>query len=173
MAPLLKRFMNPNASAAIEFGLVAPVIIVLIAGIVEFGRIFVVYNTVNRLATQYAIAWSDCSDSPIGACLTELSSYTASNAIANFVPQLNAAKLTLQMFQISMSGTTPTVVYSYPSGSSLTASQISLAKTTFTSGQSAVIVTATYAHSLTYFPAVMTPFLGSVLKPSYTALQLK
>jgi hypothetical protein len=36
-----------------------------------------------------------------------------------------------------------------------------------------VVVTATYSHSLQFFPTLMTPYLGSLLSPSYTVVQLK
>jgi Flp pilus assembly protein TadG len=161
-----------RATAAIEFALIVPVLLLLMAGIFEFGRAFQVYEAVNRLVAQYAIAWADCSDTPVGTCSTELSAYTAGNAIANIAPQLKSANLTLQMFQISMSGTTPTVVYAYPAGGSMSAAQIAAAKAAFTNGQSAVVVSATYTHSL-IFATLMTSFLSNYLTPTYTVVQLK
>jgi Flp pilus assembly protein TadG len=170
---LMAPFSDRRGFAAVEFALLAPVIIVIIAGITEFGRIYVVYNTVNRIATQYAISWADCSDSPVGTCSTEMSLYTPSYALGNVAPQIKASGLTLQMFQVTMGATSPTVVYAYPTGGSLSTAQTNLIKATFTNGQSAVLVTATYAHTLAFFPKSMTALLGSLLAPSYTALQLK
>jgi len=72
-----------------------------------------------------------------------------------------------------MSGTTPTVVYAYPSGSTLTASQVTAAQGVLTDGQSGVVVTATYNHTLQFFQILMTPYLASALTASYTAVQLK
>jgi Flp pilus assembly protein TadG len=169
---------STRANAVVEFALLAPSLVLMIAGVSEMGRLFVVYNATNRLATQYAIAWSDCDDSPAGTCSTEMSLYTPQNAIHNIAPQLYSptplcSTLTLQMFQISMSGATPNVAYAYPSGTSLSASQSALATATFSSGQSGVVVTATCAYSLGYFTSLMTPFLTGRLTPSYTALQLK
>jgi Flp pilus assembly pilin Flp len=174
----LRFSASTRASAVIEFALLAPFVALLIAGVTEMGRLFVVYNATNRLATQYAIAWSDCYDSPAGTCATEMSLYTPQNAVKNFVPQLYlptpvCSTLTLQMFQISMSGTTPTVTYAYPTATSLSTAQTTLARTTFASGQSGVVVTATCVYSLGYFSSLMTPFLAGRLTPSYTALQLK
>ena len=169
----IARFMDRRGSAAVEFALLSPAVIFLIAGIAEFGRIYVVYNTVNRIAVQYAASWADCADSPVGTCSTEMSLYTPSYALGNVAPQIKASGLTLQMFQITMGVTSPTVVYAYPTGSSLTTAQTNLIKATFTNGQSAVLVTASYAHSLAFFPKSMTSMLGSLLTPSYTALQLK
>lgn len=169
----MARLLDRRGSAAVEFALLAPTIILVIAGIAEFGRIYVVYNTVNRIATQYAISWADCADSPVGACSTEMSLYTPSYALGNVAPQIKASGLTLQMFQITMGATSPTVIYAYPTGASLSTAQTNLIKATFTNGQSAVLVTASYAHSLAFFPKSMTALLGSRLTPSYTALQLK
>ena len=153
--------------------MIVPIIVLLFAAIVEFGRIFQVYAATNRLATQYAIAWADCSDDPAGTCQTELGYYTSSYTIANIAPQLTASALTLTMFEVQMSGTTPTVVYAYPSGATLTAAQTSAATATFGSGQTGVIVTASYAHTLIFFSTLMTPYLGAALNPTYTVVQLK
>jgi Flp pilus assembly protein TadG len=169
-----QRFIAATkGAAAVEFVFIAPLAILIFAGVAEFGRIFQVYNATNRLASQYAIAWADCLDTPTGTCATELAEYWQPSSIANFAPQLNAKGLTLQMFEVQMSGTTPNVVYSYPSNASLTPAQAGFAETTFHSGQTGVIVTATYQHRLKFFSTLMTPFLGPYLTPSYTVLQLK
>jgi Flp pilus assembly protein TadG len=166
-------FRSKRGSALIEFAFLAPALILLIGGIVEFGRIFYAYKAVNRLATQYAVSWADCYDSPAGTCLTEISLYTSSYSLQNLAPLLNTANVSIEMIQVSMNGTTPSVTYAYPSGSTLTTSQTSLAQLTFKSGQSGVIVTVTYTHTLVYFLKIMKSFLGSYLTPSCTALQLK
>jgi Flp pilus assembly protein TadG len=162
-----------SAAAASEFALILPIIVLMFAAIVEFGAIFQVYAATNRIATQYAIAWADCSDSPAGTCQTELNTYTASYTIANIAPQLTASSLTLTMFEVQMSGTTPTVVYSYPSGATLTAAQTAAAQAAFSASQTGVIVTASYVHTLQFFSVFMTPFLGGNLNPTYTVVQLK
>jgi len=170
----LRRFLHSRSgTAAIEFAFIVPILLVMIAGVVEFGRLFQVYNTTNRLATQYAIVYSDCSDSPAGTCNTELNSLGTTQSVSNIVPQLQSSLLSLTIFQVSMSGTTPNVVYAYPSGATLSAGQIAAAQGVLTDGQSGVFVTATYDHSLQFFPTLMTSFLGSVLTPSFTAVQLK
>lgn len=162
-----------DGTAAVEFALVAPLLLLLAGATVEFGSIFKVYNATDRLAAQYAISWADCSDYPTGTCLTELASYTASATVANVAPQLVPANLTLQMFQVQMSGTTPVVVYAYPTGTTLTAAQTSAAQGVLQSGQSGVLVTATYQHSLNLFSVLMSSYLSSKLRPSYTVVQLK
>jgi Flp pilus assembly protein TadG len=164
---------SENGIAAVEFAVIAPMMLLMLAGIFEFGRIYQVYSACNRLATQYTIAWADCSDSPAGTCSTELSAFTSANAIANIAPQLNPSKLTLSMFQVQMSGSTPSVVYSAPSGATLSAAQTSAVQAALSNGASGVVVTATYSHSLAVFSTLMKPFLNSYLTPSYTVVQLK
>ena len=69
-------------------------------------------RTVNRLATQYAFVWADCSDFPVGTCLTELGNYTPSASLANIAPRL----IGLRMFQVMVAGSNANVVYAYPTG---------------------------------------------------------
>jgi len=164
---------SQSATAAIEFALIVPVLILLAAGITEFGRYFSVCDAANRLATQYAGAWSDCSDVPAGTCATELNTFGSPSLIGNFAPQLIASKTTIAMFQIIMAGSTPTVVSSYPAGAALSAGQTTAATSTFTNGQSGVIVTVTYNHTLAYFPNAMSASLSPYLIISYTVAQLK
>lgn len=162
-----------RATAATEFALIMPLVVLLFAAIVEFGRIYQVYNATNMIASQFAIVWADCSDSPAGTCQTELGNYTTTAMINNIAPQLNPANLTLQMFEVTMSGSSPSIVYSYPSTATLSAAQTTLAQANFVSGQTGVIVTATYSHSLQFFSTLITPFLGAYLTPTYTIAQLK
>jgi Flp pilus assembly protein TadG len=162
-----------SATAAIEFAFIAPVLVMMMAGVVEFGRLFQVYNATNRIATQIAIVFADCSDNPVGTCGTEANSYVTSQFVGNIVPQLTVSALSLTVFQVSMSGTTPTVVYSAPSSASLSASQIAAAQAGLSNGQSGVVVTATYSHTLQFFQTLMNGYLSSALTPSYTAVQLK
>jgi Flp pilus assembly protein TadG len=164
---------SERAAAASEFALILPLIVLMFAAIVEFGSIFQVYAATNRVATQFAIAWADCSDSPAGTCQSELNTYSSSFTIANIAPQLTATSLTLTMFEVTMAGTTPTVVYSYPSSATLTAAQTAAAQATFASGQTGVVVTASYVHTLQFFSFFMTPFLGANLNPTYTVVQIK
>lgn len=174
MAPSRQRFRRSAAgSAAVEFAFIAPILLAMFAGVVETGRIFQVYNATNRLATQYANVYADCSDSPAGTCSTELAALASTSAVSNIVPQLDTSRLSLSIFQVSMSGTTPTIVYASPSGATLSASQVSAAQALLTNGQPGVVVTATYSHSLQFFQTLMNPYLSSLLTASYTAVQLK
>jgi len=79
---LFRKFTRSRSgSSAIEFSFIAPVLLMMIAGVVEIGRLFVVYDGTNRLATQYAIVYADCSDVPSGTCNTELTVLGSTNAI--------------------------------------------------------------------------------------------
>jgi Flp pilus assembly protein TadG len=174
MRQRLSRFIHSSsATAAIEFAFIVPIMVTMMAGVVECGRLFQVYNATNRIATQLAIVYADCTDTPVGTCGTEANSYMTSQFVANIVPQLTVSALSLQVFQVSMTGTTPTVVYAAPTGSTLSASQISAAQGALASGQSGVVVTATYTHTLQFFQTLMNAYLSSALTPSYTVVQLK
>jgi hypothetical protein len=172
---ILGFLREKRATAAIEFALIVPVLLLLIAGIAEFGGIFQVYNAVNRLASQYAIAWADCVDSPT-PCSVELATYTPPlYAIQNIFPQLSnfTTRGSLRMFQIHMSGSTPVIDYQYPLAVSLTTAETALAQSTFTDGQSGVIVTASYTYTPVYFPTIMNSILAGHFTPTYTVAQLK
>jgi Flp pilus assembly protein TadG len=175
MSRRIRSFLQSRSgTAAIEFAFIVPILLLMMAGVVEFGRLYQVYNATNRLATQYAIVYADCSDLPVGTCGgTELSALGSTNATSNIVPQLQSSRLSVTIFQVSMSGTTPSVVYSFPSGATLTASQVTAAQGVLSNGQAGIVVTATYNHSLQFFQAMMTPYLASILTASYTAVQLK
>jgi Flp pilus assembly protein TadG len=177
-------FRCERATAAMEFALIAPVLILLIAGVVEFGNIFQVYNAVNRLASQYAIAWADCDDKS-GACSSsgELLNYTPAIAVTNIFPQLRnfSSQGQLRMFQISMSAAAPVITYVYPTTAVLSTAEIAAAQTlcpqpvstSTCTGQTGVIVTATYNYTPSYFTTLMTPILQGRLTPTYTVAQLK
>jgi Flp pilus assembly protein TadG len=147
--------------------------VLIFAGVVEIGRIYQVYNTVNRLASQVAIIYADCSDRPTGTCQTEASNFMTSQFVANIAPQITVSSLSFKVFQVTMSGTTPTVVYAAPTGSTLSAGQTSAAQAVLASGQSGVIVSASYTHTLQFFPTVMSSYLSSALTASYITVQLK
>ena len=170
---LLHFIHSRSATAAIEFAFIVPILLMMMAGVVEFGRLIQVYNATNRVATQIAIVYADCSDNPVGTCGTEANSYMTSQFISNIVPQLTVSSLSFKVFQVSMSGTTPTVVYSAPSGATLNAAQTAAAQAALSSGQAGVIVTATYTHTLQFFQTLMNPYLANALTPSYTVAQLK
>jgi Flp pilus assembly protein TadG len=162
-----------SGTAAAEFAMITPLMVLIFAGVVEIGRIYQVYNTVNRLASQVAIIYADCSDRPTGTCQTEASNFMTSQFVANIAPQITVSSLSFKVFQVTMSGTTPTVVYAAPTGSTLSAGQTSAAQAVLASGQSGVIVSASYTHTLQFFPTVMSSYLSSALTASYVTVQLK
>jgi Flp pilus assembly protein TadG len=167
--PSLRR--DVRGSVAVEFAILAPMMVVILAGLFEIGRAFQTMTAVNALASQYAISWADCQDNPTGTCQTEMSLYTATPAIANTAPQLVAANVGLQMFQVSMTGTTPSVTYSYPSGASLSAAQTTAAQGSLQSGQSGVIVSVSYTYTVTM--GALGSILPASIPMSYTVVQLK
>lgn len=168
------RFLDDRAgTAAVEFAFIVPVMLVLLAGIVEIGRAYQVYNATNRLASQYAITWADCSDIPAGTCNSELSYFNSMSSFANIAPQLLANQLSITMFQINMVASQPTVIYASPPGATMTAAQISAAQAVIAAGQTGVVVTATYKHTLQFFQVLMNAALGNYLGASFTVVQLK
>jgi Flp pilus assembly protein TadG len=190
---IIRFFRAARATAAIEFALISPVILLLIAGVVEFGNIFQIYTSVNRLASQYAIAWADCSDTS-GSCSSagELANYTSTNTITNIFPQLSnfSSQGQLRMFQVAMTAGVPAIatpssspagVYEYPAVAVLSAAEIAASQNlcpqpvsaSTCTGQSGVIVTASYSYTPFYFPTLMNQFLQGHITPSYTVAQLK
>ncbi len=172
--PFLQRFCrSTRGSAAVEFAFIAPIMIVILGGLYEVGNAFQSLTAVNGLASQYAISWADCSDNPTGTCNTEIGLYSPTAAISNVAPQLTASNVNLKMFQVTMSGSTPTVTYSYPSGSSLSTTQTSAAQASLTSGQTGVIVTVSYTYSVVVFPGVLSGIIPASFPMSFTVVQLK
>ena len=172
-APHRRFLRSDHGSAAVEFAFIAPIVIVILGGLYEVGHAFQTLTAVNQLASQYAISWADCADNPAGTCNTELGLYSPSATLSNVAPQLTASNITLKMFQVSMSGSTPSVTYSYPSASSLNATQTAAAQATLTSGQVGVIVTVNYTYNVTVFPGVLSGIIPSSFPMSFTVAQLK
>ncbi|HVY35485.1 MAG TPA: TadE family protein [Caulobacteraceae bacterium] len=162
-----------RGSAAVEFAIISPIMILILAGLYEVGSAFQSLTAVNELASQYAISWADCSDNPAGTCNTEIGLYSPTAAISNVAPQLTAANVTLKMFQVTMSGTTPTVTYSYPSSSTLNATQTAAAQASLTSGQTGVIVTVNYTYTVSVFPVALSGVIPASFPMSFTVVQLK
>jgi Flp pilus assembly protein TadG len=174
MAGLVHRFLRARTGvAAVEFAIIVPIMIAMAAGAVELGRAFQVYNAANRLASQYAFTWADCSDSPAGTCLTEMSSYTSSSSLANIAPQLIAANTSLRMFQVTVAGSNVNVVYAYPSGAALTPAESAAATSTLTNGQTGVVVSISYVHHLIAFATLMSPLIGTSFTMAFTVVQVK
>ena len=169
---LHRRFARENrGSVAVEFAIISPVMLVMLGGIYEIGHAFQALTAVNELASQYAISWADCSDNPTGTCNTELTQYNTAGAISNVAPTLTASGVTVQMYQVKMSGTTPAV--QYPTGGSLTAAQISAAQTSLQSGDTGVVVTVNYTYTVSLFGGFLSGVIPNSIPMSYTTVQLK
>ena len=162
-----------SGSAAVEFSFIAPVLILMGAGVFELTRALQARSAIDKLASQYAIAYADCVDAPAGACNTELSSFSAAPSLKNLEPLL-VHPITLQMFQVLMDGNgKPQVTYAYPSGGALTSAQSAAATNVLTSGQTGVVVTVSYTYTLDVFPGVLNGIVPSSMPMTYTVAQLK
>lgn len=163
-----------SANAAVEFALIVPVMLLFLGGTVEFGRAYQAYAAVNRLAAGYASSWSDCSDTPVGTCATELALYTSSTTMRNIVPQLTAPiGLRMMQFTMPLVGSTVVPTYATPAGTTPTTAEFAIAQSAIAPGQTGVVVTVSYTHSLTLFGPLIGPYLGTTRAISYTVAQLK
>ena len=179
------RFLKDRgATSAIEFAFILPILLTLIGGTVEFGRWFVTFDAVNRLAARYASVYSDCNDNPSGlpvspqACNAELALYWPAAAIANVAPQLSNGTTSVRMFQVQYSSTgTATVVYSYPANATMTSAESSAASTAiYSSGsqQTGVLATIKYTFVPIIFPQIFQQLApNGVLNLSYSIAQRK
>jgi Flp pilus assembly protein TadG len=171
---MIRRLIrSENGFAAIEFAILTPLMVLFMAGIVEFGRLYLVQDACNRLATQIAMTWADCSDSPAGTCSTEMNNLISSYAVQNIAPELTYANISLSMFEVSVSGGAVSTIYIAPSGAALSTAQRNAATTVIASGQTGVVVTVTYSHSLAFFNSTMSSWLSGLLTPTFTVAQLK
>ena len=160
-----------SGSAAVEFAFIAPVLILLGAGVFELTRALQARSAIDKLASQYAITYADCVDSPAGACNTELATFDAAASLKNLEPLL-VLPITLQLIQVLMdSNGKPQVTY--PSGGSLSTAQSAAATNVLTSGQTGVVVTVSYTYTLDVFPGVLNGIVPSSMPMTYTVAQLK
>ena len=184
MLPLRRFLSDRTANAATEFAFILPLMLTLIAGIVEFGRWFQAYDGVNRLATRYASAYADCNDNPSNltpspqACNTELGLYWPTAALKNIAPQLSSGPVSVRMFQVQYSSTgTPTVIYQYPSSVSMSAIELQNAQAAiYMTGfqQTGVVVTVKYTYAALFFSTLFQRMAPSAnLNLTYTVAQRK
>jgi Flp pilus assembly protein TadG len=177
-----RQWRHKRSVAAVEFAIILPVMMLMVAGIIEFGAILQVYKATNRLATQYALSWADCFDTGTVTCQTELATYTNATTIANLAPQLTIKNLALTLAEITVTDGAPSVVNSggYPNanaGQLATATSVATSAFTDTAkateSQTIVVVVAQYKHTLDFLPAFVSPFLANALTTNYTVAQLK
>jgi hypothetical protein len=102
-----------------------------------------------------------------------LGTYTPSAALANIAPQLITANIGLRMFQVTVAGSSVHVVYGYPSGQTLTAAEQTAATSALNNGQTGVVVSVSYVHSLLVFSTLMSPIIGSSYTMAFTVVQVK
>jgi Flp pilus assembly protein TadG len=173
-------FAHRRGIAAVEFAVLAPVMLLLAGGIVDGGLLLRVYTSVNALSMQYVESYADCDK--LGTCATEPATYAATNTLANVAPGLTASNLTLSMFEVTITGSTVSVINAYATNTgspSLSAAQTSALLALVPAGAAstntyyAVVVTATYQYSLQFFSSLMAPILGSSFAVSYTQAQLQ
>ena len=170
---LFRRFVaSRRGSAAVEFSFIAPVLILMGAGVFELTRAFQARTAIDQLASQYAIAYADCVDLPPGSCNSELGIYDTSFSLQNLEPLL-VHPITLQMFQVTNNGGTPQVTYSYPNNATLSSAQSSAVTAVVPSGSTGVVVTVNYTYTLDVFPGVLNGIVPSSIPLSYTVAQLK
>jgi Flp pilus assembly protein TadG len=173
MVGRIRRFLRDRAgTAAVEFAIIVPVMVLMAAGSVEIGHAFQAYDAVNRLATQYAFTWSDCSDSPTGTCLTDLNLYTTSSSLANIAPQLITSSISLRMFRVTVVGSSVNVVYAYPTGQTLTTAETTAATSVIANGASGVVVSVSYVYHLVAFSTLLSPVIGSSFPMAFTVVQI-
>lgn len=174
IAPLLRRFRHDdNAIAAIEFAIIVPVVVALFATTLEFGLYYRSLDAVNKLASQYAIAFADCFDD--ADCTTERSAIISSTLATNLTQGLVPASLTIRMFKVNVSST-GTITVKVPSGGTLdTNEQAAVTTKIYKSGvaREGVVVTVSYTHSAQFFASTANTFLAPYFNIKARVAQLK
>jgi Flp pilus assembly protein TadG len=159
--------------AAIEFAIIAPVVIFLAAATLEFGAYYRALDGVNKLASQYAISWSDCSDDASASCGTEGTSYTSGSLATNLAPSLVAASVSVRLFQVRIESGSVKTVYARPTGIALDANERAALLDRLEDGDAGVVVTVAYTHTLQFFADMLTSTLGPYLSMKARVVQLK
>lgn len=77
------------------------------------------------------------------------------------------------MFQVTVAGNNVNVVYAYPTGQALTSAEQTAATSTLTNGQSGVVVSISYVHSLIVFATLMSSIIGPSFTMAFTVVQVK
>lgn len=76
---MLHRLRVDTGSSAVEFALVVPLLVLLVVGIVEFGRGYNVQNTLSAASREAvrAVALSSASSSPLAVATAAVTSNTS------------------------------------------------------------------------------------------------
>ena len=77
--PVTDRARGQRSQSMVEFALVAPLLLVLIFGIVDFGRVIYVYITINQAVNEGARA--AISDSPLLPTNTDVENAVKRHAV--------------------------------------------------------------------------------------------
>jgi hypothetical protein len=77
------------------------------------------------------------------------------------------------MFQVNVAQSTVNVVYAYPTGATPTAAEQTAAMSVLNNGQTGVVVSISYVHSLLVFTTLMSPIIGSSYTMTFTVVQVK
>jgi len=77
------------------------------------------------------------------------------------------------MFQVTVNQGNVNVTYASPSGATPTSAEQAAATSALNNGQTGVIVSISYVHSLLAFSALMSPIIGSSYTMTFTVVQVK
>lgn len=153
MAAFLRR---REGNMAIEFAFIAPLLILLMGGTYELGGGLDANSQLSTMVAQVALAWGDCVDTPTGVCVEEMNRYV--QARANIAPSLDPARLSLNLWQVSVSGIVVSATYGT---GPLTAAATAAARAQIPDGQSGVVAIGSYHYQARAFIVVTQPFIGS------------
>lgn len=149
--PGLRRWKASDGSSLVEFGLVAILLVIVLLGVVEMGRVVVVYTTLAdaaRAGARYAIVHgSDQTSSSAGpsTCTCQPTSGTPCSCSVGLVAQnfASAGLITIN------SNKNLKIMVSYPNGTNTPGSTVQ------------VQVSYTYDPLVHYFSSVFTPTMVS------------
>jgi Flp pilus assembly protein TadG len=174
MRSLFRRFNRDNrAVAAIEFAIIVPVVVALFATTLEFGLYYRSLDAVNKLASQYAIAFADCFDD--ADCTSERTALISTTLATNLTQGLVPASLSIRMFKVNVSST-GSITVKVPTGGTLdTNEQAAVSTRIYKSGvaREGVVVTVSYTHSAQFFASTANTFLAPYFNIKARVAQLK
>lgn len=159
-----------NASIAVEFAFLMPVLILLLGGSFELSGAIQANAHLTTMVGQVALSWGDCVDNPTGTCQTEMSQYVSSNTKSEIARSLDPGQFSLNLWQVSVSGTTVSTTYGT---TGLTPAATAAALAQIPGGNSGVVVIGSYFYRPRVFTVVTQPFIGNGYAFSQTAVARK